>query len=324
MLVFITTLNYSLFRGIGSGELTAFRESYSRCAELRSLLPSGTPFVALTATATISTIQSIIENLQMYNTKVFSKLPDKSNIAYEVLRTKLSDRKMIFHKVIENLLKDGYKFKRTLFFFRRMQDLREIYSLFYEAFENSGYKDFRDRPFAMFHTLTSDEIKNFILKSFGDENGSVRLLLATIAFGMGVNCKGLNKVVHFGPSSTLEDYFQETGRIGRDGSSSLATLIIYPRCTTNISKEMREYVKNEVICRRKILLKIFGKQNKPSPVGHICCDICKSSCICGSCSVRSSELFPSLQVYINRSPSKDTDSSSSDSSTDSEYKTCNI
>ena len=88
--------------------------------------------------------------------------------------------------------------------------MRSVYKTFFMKFKNS-YKDYIDRPFAMFDSQTSEEIKEHILDSFKTSNGSVRVLLATIAFGMGVDCVGLNTVIHFGPPSSMEDYFQETG-----------------------------------------------------------------------------------------------------------------
>ncbi|EDO29588.1 predicted protein, partial [Nematostella vectensis] len=53
----------------------------------------------------------------------------------------------------------------------------------------------------------------------------VRLLIATIAFGMGVDCKGVKRVIHYGPSKSVEAYIQETNRAGRDGSNSVAYLL---------------------------------------------------------------------------------------------------
>lgn len=147
--------------------------------------------------------------------------------------------------MIEQLQSDGYEFKRTVVFFRRIEDLREVYSIIFHKFQNSQYNHYTNRPFAMFQSTTDEDIRKFIIKSFSDEHGTVRLLLATIAFGMGVNCRALNNVIHFGPPSSLEDYFQETGRIGRDGTQSHALLLLFPGCmrSKNISKEVKDMQK---------------------------------------------------------------------------------
>ena len=87
----------------------------------------------------------------------------------------------------------------------------------------------------MYHSQTSQIIKDHILKSFSEKDSLVRVLIASIAFGMGVDCKGLNTVIHFGPSLTIEDYFQDTGRAGRNGEQSYAVLLNYTGCTRSRS-----------------------------------------------------------------------------------------
>ena len=82
----------------------------------------------------------------------------------------------------------------------------------------------------MFHAGTDDKIKSFILDSFTKESRTVRVLFATTAFGMGVDCKGLRLVIHYGPPNDVDDYVQESARAGRDNSKSLVILVSYPRC----------------------------------------------------------------------------------------------
>ena len=122
----------------------------------------------------------------------------------------------------------------------------------------------------MFHSQTSEEIKEHILDSFKTSNGSVRVLLATIAFGMGVDCVRLN--------SSMEDYFQETGR---DGKQSYAVLVNYPRSTQSkiISKKMKDHIKNYSVCNRRLLLETFGDFNHHCSQQVLlvnCCDIERS------------------------------------------------
>ena len=92
-----------------------------------------------------------------------------------------------------------------------------------------------------------------------------------------MDCKGLNTVIHFGPSLTIEDYFQETGRAGRNGEQSYAVLINYTGCTRSrsITSSMKQYLRNESFCRRKILLSIFGMTSH-TVSKELCCDICSS------------------------------------------------
>lgn len=75
----------------------------------------------------------------------------------------------------------------------------------------------RDSIVEMFHAGTPESSKQHILKSITIPDGHVRVLICTIAFGMGIDLKGARKVIHFGPSQTTECYLQECGRVGRDG-----------------------------------------------------------------------------------------------------------
>ena len=118
---------------------------------------------------------------------------------------------------------------------------------------------------------------------FCEENGTVRVVFCTIAFGMGVNVKGAYIGIHLGPSSDLDDYLQESGRIGRSSDTmSHAVLLRFKGCTQsrNISKGMKEYVKNMEECRRKMLLKPFCGSPQSNDIKHSCCDICARSCRC--------------------------------------------
>ena len=72
----------------------------------------------------------------------------------------------------------------------------------------------------MLHACTPVANKQNILDPFQKENGRIKILVATIAFGMGVDCKKVSRTIHFGPAKNVESYMQESGRAGRDGSPS--------------------------------------------------------------------------------------------------------
>ena len=82
------------------------------------------------------------------------------------------------------------------------------------------------------------------MSDFTNENGIVRVLIAIITFGMGIDCKGLHTVIHYGPAGIFEDYFQEAGRAGKDGLPSEAMLV------TSKEFKLKKHLK-----RSKIILK---------------------------------------------------------------------
>ena len=110
----------------------------------------------------------------------------------------------------------------------------------------------------------------------------LQVLIATIAFGMGVNCKGVRRVIHFGPSKNIEQYVQESGRAERDGEDSTCIILYNGLLSANCEKEMKEYLQSER-CRRQELMRNFATyySNETTP-SHKCCDICAKKCDCAS------------------------------------------
>ena len=109
------------------------------------------------------------------------------------------------------------------------------------------------------------------------------MFFATIAFGMGLDVPDIQQVIHIGPSTDIEDYAQEIGRVGRSGEPAKAILIANKN--RYASKEMNSYVTNDSGCRRLQIYKHFIKgeaihSNEPK---CSCCDVCAMQCHCGAC-----------------------------------------
>ena len=136
----------------------------------------------------------------------------------------------------------------------------------------------------MFHAKIDDSDKNEILTSLKDPDGKCRLVFSTVAFGMGVNIPDIRNVIHYGPPSDIDDYYQECGRGGRDGKESYAVLYLFGGCTLGrVCPKMKEYCKLSKGCRRKFLLQQFSNEI-PSvdtfTFQHQCCDLCAMDCKC--------------------------------------------
>jgi len=87
-------------------------------------------------------------------------------------------------------------------------------------------------------------------------DGRLRVLIATSAFSMGVDFPDIRNVVHVGPPSSLVQYVQESGRVGRDGKSSVA-LLLYGSAGKHVQESMKSYCTNKAKCRRNKLFKIL-------------------------------------------------------------------
>jgi len=129
----------------------------------------------------------------------------------------------------------------------------------------------------MLHSCTPAANKQNVVHSFQIENGTIHVLIATTAFGMGVHCKGVHRIVHFGPSKTVEAYAQETGRAGRDGVQSMAYILYHGILLSHVEGRMKSFVKTSE-CRRLALLKHFDSILQQPEKEHLCCDNCAAGC----------------------------------------------
>ena len=259
--------------------MTAFGNCYGQIAKLRSLFTSQVPFIALTATATSTTIKAISQNLELNDASYIVSIPDRSNIRYSVVKIKEESLDKMFDWLVKKLATRKFLCERTLVFCQSHRNVCDLYAIFNDHLK--GDFDGDKLPFNMFHGASEEEIKSEITKSFADPKGELRVLFATIAFGMGVDCKDLHEVIHLGPPKGLDDLCQESGRAGRDGKQSHAVVLVYPRSAPKkMTKEMREYITNDTICRREFLMKGFpGIFKKVTPL-HLCCDLCTQKCVC--------------------------------------------
>ena len=110
-------------------------------------------------------------------------------------------------------------------------------------------------------------------------DGNLRVVIGTIAFGMGLDCPDVRHIIHWGPSADIESYIQETGRAGRDGYLSRAVLYHSAADYRFSSNAMVNYCKNTTECNRKLLFNEFDEfeDELASPCTLcLCCDVCKS------------------------------------------------
>ena len=184
-----------------------FRPAYLKIAEIRSLLP-GVPVLALTATATPQVVDDIQARLHFARPNVFRMSFERKNLAYIVRRTE--DK---WHELLHILRKVGGS---AIVYVRSRRRTKEIA----ERLESEGVAaDY-------YHAGLDDAAKDQRQQRW--QRGETRVIVATNAFGMGIDKPDVRLVVHIDLPDSIEAYFQEAGRAGRDGQKAYA-VILYAR-----------------------------------------------------------------------------------------------
>ncbi|XP_070551389.1 ATP-dependent DNA helicase Q1-like [Ptychodera flava] len=266
-----------------------FRPDYARIGELRSVLQKSS-ILALTATATQQMQQDIMKILCMDKCEVVTTDLDRGNIFYHAVRAPLLIADTFFWMADElRTLKQNCN--KYIIYCRNIKSCAALYKYFLvELGDDSwlGPPGIRNALFSMYHHSTPVKNKRHIEKSFKETNSNIRVVIATVAFGMGVDASDIYMVIHWGAARTFEGFTQEAGRAGRNGQQSYSTVYFHAvdttLCATDIT--MQKYCKSQDICRRKILLDHFcciSDIAGTKSAKHFCCDICHSQCGCGDC-----------------------------------------
>ncbi|MFQ5581362.1 MAG: DNA helicase RecQ [Mariprofundaceae bacterium] len=246
-----------------------FRPEYAKLGILREMFPD-VPMLALTATADEHTREDVINRLELGRAKQFVSSFDRPNIRYLV-----AEKRQPLTQVLQ-FLSDWENASGIIYCLSRKRVEDMAVSLQRHGFRAAAYH-------AGLPSKQRERVQDDFLRD------RVRIIVATIAFGMGVDKPNVRFVIHHDIPKSIESYYQETGRAGRDGLESEA-LLLYGSGDINLVRRLIENVENveqrrvevhklncmvalseALTCRRKVLLGYFG-EHLEEPCGN--CDIC--------------------------------------------------
>jgi superfamily II DNA helicase RecQ len=192
------------------------------------------------------------------------------------------------------LVRDDSCTKRVIVYVSSIHKCQQIYFWLVSELDMVAYKNgvnaVQNRLVEMFHAHIDNESKDRIQTDFCRVGGTLKVLVSTIAFGMGVNIPNVSVVVHWGLPMSILQYWQEAGRCSRDGKTGLSVCNVFPRSTSKCTDEaLKSLVKTSNKCVRVQLMEAFMLAGMDKSAlekldnKQVCDNRCMYTCACDFC-----------------------------------------
>ncbi|MDP9041265.1 MAG: DNA helicase RecQ [Bacteroidota bacterium] len=251
-----------------------FRPEYRRLREIMDLVNPNVPVIALTATATPKVQSDIIKNLSLRDPEIFISSFNRPNLYYEVQPKVKKDQTI--RSIVKFIV--GHKGKSGIIYTLNRKTTEELSDMLVA----NGIKS------VAYHAGLDSKLRAERQDLFMNEE--VQVIVATIAFGMGIDKPDIRFVIHYNIPKSIENYYQETGRAGRDGLEGICILYYSHKDVQKLEHFMKDkplserevgaQLINETVgyaetgvCRRKVLMSYFGEEYDAPNCGE--CDNCR-------------------------------------------------